>query len=55
MKNQEIEVKHYQRAAELGVVRAMHNLSFCYDLGQGIQKDYSEAYKLIFKSAEDRY
>ena len=37
--------KWYMRSAEQGFPHGQNNLGYCYDLGQGVPKDWPEAYK----------
>ena len=46
------EVKKYRQAAEQGDADAQYNLGFCYEHGQGVTKNRSEAMKWYRKAAE---
>jgi uncharacterized protein len=41
----------YQRAADLGSVDAMMNLSWCFETGNGVTKDLQESYRLAMCAA----
>lgn len=45
-------VEMYRIAAEQGVAQAQYNLGVCYDIGNGVAKDYAEAVKWYRKAAE---
>jgi hypothetical protein len=48
-------MKWYRKAAEQNLADAQHSLGFCYDQGQGVEKDYAEAVKWYRKAAEQNY
>ena len=43
------------KAAEHGNVVAQYNLGVCYYYGEGVNQDYSKAYALFTKAAEQGY
>ena len=44
-------MKWYRKAAEQNYAAAQYNLGFCYDNGEGVAKDYVEAYKWLLLAA----
>ncbi|MEN9021794.1 MAG: sel1 repeat family protein, partial [Verrucomicrobiales bacterium] len=47
--------KWYRKAAEQGDAMAQSNLGFCYSSGNGVTKNYKEAYKwFVIAGAHER-
>ena len=54
--NSELALKYYRAAADKGESLGLHNLGSAYNLGSlGLQRDGSEAARLIFHALENRY
>jgi TPR repeat protein len=55
-RNSEMALKYYRAAADRGESLGLHNLGTAYNLGSlGLQRDGSEAARLIFHALENRY
>jgi TPR repeat protein len=55
-KNTETALKHYRAAADKGDALGLHNLGFAYNSGGlGLQRDGSEAARLITRALEAKY
>lgn len=55
-RNNELALKYYRAAADKGESLGLHNLGTAYNLGSlGLQRDGSEAARLIFHALENRY
>jgi TPR repeat protein len=48
-------VKWYRKAAEQGHAKAQYNLGGCYNMGNGVAKDETQAVKWWRKAAEQGY
>ena len=44
-------VKWYRKAAEQNYAAAQYNLAICYERGDGVAKDWAEAYKWLLLAA----
>jgi TPR repeat protein len=55
-RNAEMALKYYRTAADKGESLGLHNLGAAYNLGSlGLQRDGSEAARLIFRALENKY
>ena len=51
-KNYSVAVAYWTIGADQGNAYSQRNLGYCYDLGYGVTKDYTEAAKWYRKAAE---